>query len=102
MFAYSPIYFFISCMVSSTASMATLGAPRQVSALIRAGRYGALIAGFLYGSYHLRSLTKKEEVIQEHENKLRAARDAKLKAEKDKLSELEMTALGKECGVVKT
>ncbi|KAL8580851.1 hypothetical protein ACOMHN_017355 [Nucella lapillus] len=81
--------------------MATLGAPRQVSALIRAGRYAALITGLVYGSVHLRSLTNKEEVIQEHENKLRVVRDAKWKAEKDRASQVEMDALGKECGVVK-
>merc|ERR1712244_113100 len=79
--------------------IATLGAARQISPLIRAGRYAALITGFFYGKAHLQTLTKQEEGIQEHENKLRAARDARLKAEKDANAALEMNALGKECGV---
>ncbi|KAL8607098.1 hypothetical protein ACOMHN_008684 [Nucella lapillus] len=82
--------------------MATLGAPKQVSALIRFGRYAALITGFIYGSSHLRSLTKKEAIIQEHENKLKAVRDVKLKAEKDRATQVEMDALGAECGVIKS
>ena len=35
---------------------------------------------------NLGSLKKKEEVIQQHENKLRAVRDAKLRAEKERLT----------------
>lgn len=81
--------------------MATLGAPRNVSPLIRFGRYAALISGFLYGSWHYRSLAKKEERIQEHENKIKAIRNAKIKAEKERQYNLEMNALGKECGIVK-
>ncbi|KAK7109507.1 ATP synthase subunit e, mitochondrial-like [Littorina saxatilis] len=81
--------------------MATLGAPRQISPLIRFGRYAALFTGLVYGSYHLRSLTNKEEAIQEHENKLKVVRDARMKMEKERNTEVEMTALGRECGVVK-
>merc|ERR1711976_793077 len=78
-----------------------LGAARSISPLIRFSRYAALAAGFFYGSWNLRNLTKREEEVQEHENKIRSVREAKLKAEKDKYVQAEMEALGKETGVIK-
>ncbi|XP_025093954.1 ATP synthase subunit e, mitochondrial-like [Pomacea canaliculata] len=80
--------------------MATLAPPKAVSPLIRFGRYTALLAGFMYGASNLKRLTRKEEKIQEHENKLRAIRNAKHQAEKEKLAKLEMDALGREVGVL--
>ncbi|KAK7508718.1 hypothetical protein BaRGS_00000284 [Batillaria attramentaria] len=79
----------------------TLGPAREVSAIIRFGRYAALISGFIFGSYKLRALKVQEHDIQAHENKIRAVRDAKIKAERDAYVKAEMDALGREAGIIK-
>ncbi|KAK6174305.1 hypothetical protein SNE40_017613 [Patella caerulea] len=77
----------------------SLPAPKQISPLIRFGRWTALISGVIYGASRLRSLTAKEVDIQKHENEIRARRDARLKRERERDSLVEMQALAKEAGV---
>ncbi|XP_064603753.1 uncharacterized protein LOC135469144 [Liolophura sinensis] len=80
--------------------MATLGAPKAVSPLIRFARYAAFGSGLLYGIFRLRSLEKKEVVIQEHENKIRAQIAERVAREKAIASKAEMDGLAKEAGIV--
>ncbi|XP_041370976.1 ATP synthase subunit e, mitochondrial-like [Gigantopelta aegis] len=79
--------------------MTSLPAPKQISPLIRFGRYAALVTGIAYGYLSFKRLSAKEVKIQEHESKLRAVRDARLKEEKDKFTKMEMDALAKEMGM---
>merc|ERR1711964_47364 len=82
-------------------NMATAVAPKAVSPLIKFCRYSALIGGLLYGRMRYNSLVAKEKVIQEEENKIRAIRDARLKAEKIAAVNTEMNNLAKDFGVQK-
>ena len=50
--------------------------------VLQFGRYAALITGFGYGSMRYGQLARKEKVIQEEENAIRARRDARLSAER--------------------
>ncbi|XP_029645104.1 ATP synthase subunit e, mitochondrial [Octopus sinensis] len=81
--------------------MASAVAPVAVSPLIKFCRYTALFSGILYGHFRYKSLSKKEVIIQEEENKIRAIRDARIKQETDAAVAAEMAVLGKEFGVTK-
>ncbi|XP_064630945.1 ATP synthase subunit e, mitochondrial-like [Lineus longissimus] len=80
--------------------MSALAAPKAVSPLIRFCRYAALFSGLGYGSYRLKSLSAKEEKIQERENKVKAAKAVQLAMEKEAAMKVEMDALAKELGIV--
>ncbi|CAD5117510.1 DgyrCDS6278 [Dimorphilus gyrociliatus] len=80
--------------------MVNLPQPRQVSPVIRACRWGALLAGIAYGSYRYSYLSRKEVSIQERENKIRQEYAAKKKAEEEKKSAIEMNDLAKEAGII--
>ncbi|XP_071090639.1 ATP synthase subunit e, mitochondrial-like [Haliotis cracherodii] len=96
-----PRQLFVSTVLASL-NMATLGAPKSISPLIRFGRYAALITGVIYGSSRLNRLSAKEVVIQEQEDKLRVIREAKLKAEKIQAEKVEMAMLAKEAGIAQS
>ena len=62
----------------------SLPAPKQITPLIRFGRYAGLVSGIAYGYFSLKWLSAKEMKIQEHEKKPRALRDARFKAERER------------------
>ncbi|XP_071866427.1 ATP synthase, subunit E [Bombus fervidus] len=67
--------------------------PLQVSPLIKFSRWTLLLSGIVYGAYHQRRLSKKENALREQELKEKPMRDAKLAAEKKKLADAEMKML---------
>jgi F-type H+-transporting ATPase subunit e len=80
--------------------MATLPAPRNVSPLIRFGRWSFLLTGIAYGHFHYKYLQRKEVGIQARENKIREKRDARLAEERARSTQIEMDGLAKEAGVI--
>ncbi|KAL5022426.1 hypothetical protein ScPMuIL_001581 [Solemya velum] len=79
--------------------MASLAAPKAISPAIRFGRYAALLTGMLYGYTRLGSLTAKEKVIQEHENKIKAARAIQQAEDRARKTNVEMQSLAGEMGI---
>ncbi|XP_033203334.1 ATP synthase, subunit E [Bombus vancouverensis nearcticus] len=67
--------------------------PLQVSPLIKFSRWTLLLTGIVYGAYHQRRLSKKENARREQELKEKPMKDAKLAAEKKKLAEAEIQML---------
>ncbi|XP_060824950.1 ATP synthase subunit e, mitochondrial [Bombus pascuorum] len=67
--------------------------PLQVSPLIKFSRWTLLLTGIVYGAYHQRRLSKKENARREQELKEKPIRDAKLAAEKKKLADAELQML---------
>ncbi|XP_003484784.1 ATP synthase subunit e, mitochondrial [Bombus impatiens] len=67
--------------------------PLQVSPLIKFSRWTLLLTGIVYGAYHQRRLSKKENARREQELKEKPMKDAKLAAEKKKLVEAELQML---------
>ncbi|KAH9492948.1 hypothetical protein Btru_023903 [Bulinus truncatus] len=80
---------------------ASLNPPKQnISPLIRFSRWSALLAGIVYGTYRYNYLSKREVEIQKHENEIKERHRQKLLKLQQEKSLEEMTALGKEAGVV--
>ncbi|KAK2706130.1 ATP synthase subunit e, mitochondrial-like [Artemia franciscana] len=73
--------------------------PVNVSPLIRAGRYGALVVGIVYGSYRFGSLQKRENEWRVEEARRKVIRDALNAENKAKATREEMLYLAKETGV---
>ncbi|XP_050594596.1 ATP synthase subunit e, mitochondrial [Bombus affinis] len=67
--------------------------PLQVSPLIKFSRWTLLLTGIVYGAYHQRRLSKRENARREQELKEKPLKDAKLAAEKKKLVEAEIQML---------
>ncbi|XP_050484125.1 ATP synthase subunit e, mitochondrial [Bombus huntii] len=67
--------------------------PLQVSPLIKFSRWTLLLTGIVYGAYHQRRLSKKENARREQELREKPMKDAKLAAEKKKLAEAEIQML---------
>lgn len=75
--------------------------PKVVSPFIKFCRYTALFSGLIYGRSRYNSLVAKEKIIQEEENRIRAIRDARLKAENDAAVKVEMNNLAQDFGMSK-
>ncbi|KOX80220.1 hypothetical protein WN51_08397 [Melipona quadrifasciata] len=67
--------------------------PVQVSPFIKFCRWSLLLTGVVYGIYHQRRLSKKENALREQELKEKPIRDAKIAAEKKRLQDAEMKML---------
>jgi len=78
----------------------TLPAPRNVSPFIRFSRWSLLLTGIAYGHFHYKYLQRKEVGIQARENKIRERRDARIAEERTRATQVEMSGLAKEAGVV--
>ncbi|GAB1860521.1 ATP synthase subunit e, mitochondrial [Camponotus japonicus] len=61
--------------------------PLRVSPFIKFCRWSLLFTGIIYGAYHQRRLSKRENARREEELKLKPMRDAKL-AEEKRLAQL--------------
>ncbi|XP_072746031.1 uncharacterized protein Atpsyne [Anoplolepis gracilipes] len=56
--------------------------PLRVSPFIKFCRWSLLLTGIVYGAYHQRRLSKRENARREEELRLKPMRDAKLAEEK--------------------
>ncbi|PBC31407.1 ATP synthase subunit e, mitochondrial [Apis cerana] len=75
--------------------------PVQVSPLIKFSRWSLLLTGILYGAYHQKRLSKKENALREQELKEKPIKDAKLAEEKKKLMEAEAKMIEEWSGIKK-
>lgn len=67
--------------------------PVRVSPLIKFGRWSFLTVGIVYGAYHHRRLSKKENALREEEARQKPMRDAMLAEKKKREQEAEMKML---------
>ncbi|XP_017879437.1 ATP synthase subunit e, mitochondrial-like [Ceratina calcarata] len=67
--------------------------PLQVSPVIKFARWSFLLTGILYGAYHQRRLSKRENARREQELREKPMRDAKLAEERKRLLEAETKML---------
>merc|ERR1711881_564509 len=77
----------------------TLLPPKAVSPLIKAGRYGALLAGILYGQYRFKQLVVIEQQIQAKDDLVRAEIKCRGEEKVAAASKIEMANLAVEFGV---
>ncbi|XP_059165762.1 ATP synthase subunit e, mitochondrial-like [Physella acuta] len=89
------------CLYTTFKMPVTLPAPKlNVSPLIRFSRWTALFSGIVYGVYRYKYLAHREIEIQKHENAIKEKHRVKMEAIKKEKENAEMSALGKEAGVV--
>merc|ERR1712227_229304 len=80
---------------------ATLRPPKAISPLIKAGRYGALIASILYGQYRFKQLVIVEQQIQARDDKVRAEIARRAAVQKEEAAKAELADLAVVFGVNK-
>ncbi|OXA57955.1 uncharacterized protein LOC110847812 [Folsomia candida] len=80
--------------------MSSLPEPRAPHALIKLSRWTMLSLGLFYGFQRNKVLSRRETARRAKEEEERPAREAALKAEKDKKYNEDMEYLGRETGVI--
>jgi len=79
--------------------LASLGAPVQVSPLIKAGRWTALLLGVWWGATRFQANKATEDAYQAIEAERKIIRDAKSAEEKARMTKEELLYLAKQAGI---